>query len=108
MKNFETLLNILNELKIVQKSMDWLNDIPYEVYHEYFELNDCDIIDNTYQERHRHHELSTVVFKILDRFVGVECVTDLYSEQSEVIDIYHTLKFFEMEPITITSYRKKK
>lgn len=103
--NFDELVEKLNALKIIQTSSDWFEDIPDEFEKEFegsetleYELN---------VDKRRGHELSTQVIKIKDRYLGVESITNLYSEQSRCEDIYHRLKFFEMVSVETITYVKK-
>lgn len=100
------IIKELNDLKITQKSIDFLEDLPEEIYEKYFQEeveNGLDV------DKHRWYETSISVFRIDEGlFIGVESVTDTFSEQSEVEDMYHTLRFFEMEAIPSVTYKIKK
>ena len=95
----------LNDLKIVQKSGDFLEDLPEDIYEKYF-LNCED--ENLYVVKHRWYETSISVYTTDKGYLGVRSVTDTFSEQMEIGDIFYTLKFFEMEPIITTTYKIKK
>jgi hypothetical protein len=103
MDKFDILLKTLNELKIEQTS-EWVECIPDSIWVDYFEHYYEFIKKGLDTERHRHYELSTEVFKIYDRFMGVESITNVYSEQSSISDCCHTLEFFEMKPIVTTTF----
>ena len=107
MEKFDELLQKLNELKIIQKSMTWEEDIPEDIWKEYFMSNIKVLTCNLNPDTHRWYELSTSVISIYDRFLGVESITNLFSESSSPEDCYVTLKFFEMKEIQITSYQIK-
>ena len=101
----------LNNLKIVQKSIDFLEDLPQDIYERFFEGNEVD--GELDVDKHRWYETSVSVFRIDDApispsYLGVRSVTDLFSEQSSVSDMFYTLEFFEMEPIITTTYKIKK
>ena len=107
MKNFDELLKTLNELKITQKSMDWLEDLPNDIWEEYFKTNEIKCIKSDLDvDKHRWYETSITVYKYQDRFFGVRSVTNVFSEQSEVEDMFHTLKFFEMKEVITITYKK--
>jgi hypothetical protein len=102
MDKFDELLEKLNGLKIIQKSIDWQEDIPEDIFNDTFNLVDSELD----VDKHRWYETSVEVYKVFDRFLGVQSITDVFSEQSEVGDMYHTIKFFEMKPIQTTTYIK--
>lgn len=101
-----TIIKELNDLKIVQKSLDYLEDLPEEIYKKYFENKGCVYSGDV--DKHRWYETSVEVYKVDGVLIGVCAVTDCFSEQSEVQDMFHTLRFFEMEEYTTISYKKKK
>ena len=99
------VLEKLNGLKILQKSIDFLEDLPEDIYKKYF-LNDLD--NNLEVDKHRWYETSISIFDIGIGYLGVRSVTDVNSENSEVEDMHYTLEFFEMEQITKISYIEKR
>lgn len=101
------LIKKLNDLSIYQNSYDFLEDIPEEIYKEYFEQIDT-VESELSVSKHRWYETSITVFEYEGGFFGVESVTDLFSESMDYSDCSHILKFFEMEAIEITSYKRKK
>lgn len=100
------IIDELNNLKIIQKTIDFLEDLPEDIYKKWFENRDVDSDLNV--NKHRWYETSISVFEIPQGFIGVKSVTDTFSEQSMVEDMFHTLEFFEMEPIITTTYKIKK
>jgi hypothetical protein len=107
MEDFDMLLEKLKSLEIIQKKGDWIEDIPQELYDTYFEPSET-IEEETLTEKHRWYETAITVLKIFNRYLGIRYVSDLYSESMSYEDCFHTLKFFEVEPIQITSYKIKK
>jgi hypothetical protein len=99
------LVDKLNNLKILQKSIDWVEDIPEDIWKEYFEFSDRLDMELDVDKR-RHYELSTDVYKINDKYLGVRRISNLYSEMSSCEDIYWTLQFFEMKQIKRITYEK--
>lgn len=98
------LVEKLNNLKILQTS-SWDECIPEDIWNEYFE-NGKSITSGLDVDKHRWYETSTEVMKINDGFIGINSVTDCFSEQSSISDMFHTLNFFEMIEISIPSYVK--
>lgn len=99
------LVDKLNNLKILQKSIDWVEDIPEDIWKEYFEFSDRLDMELDVDKR-RHYKLSTDVYKINDKYLGVRRISNLYSEMSSCEDIYWTLQFFEMKQIKRITYEK--
>lgn len=101
------LVKKLNGLKIEQHSYEWEEDLPDDIYEEYF--SNIDALDSELDvDKHRWYETSVSVYKIGDEFLGVRSVTDVFSEQMGYRDCGHTLDFFEMEEFSTVSYRVKK
>jgi len=100
------IIEKLNNENIKQHSYDWEEDLPEE-FLQYFENAEC-VDSELYVDKHRWYETSTSVYKIEDKFIGVDAVTDVFSEQMGYSDCYHTLYFFEMEEFITTSYKIKK
>ena len=104
---FDELLEKLNGLKILQKNIDWEEDIPEDLYNEYF--TDYDLVDELLNiKKHRWYETSISVLKINDQFLGVKHVSDLKSESMEVEDCFVHLKFMEMKAVETITYHKFK
>ena len=109
-KTIKELVDYLNELKITQTSIGFIefdeNNFPENIYEKYFENSIC-VAQELDINKHRWYETGISVWKTADGLLGVRSVTKLYSESSDIEDIYHTLRFFEMEEITVTSYKQK-
>lgn len=97
------IIKELNDLKILQTSGDFLEDLPEDIYEKYFK----DLVDeNLSVDKHRWYETSISVYKISEGFIGVQSITDTFSEQSEISDMFHHLRFFEMKEVTKITYEK--
>jgi len=103
MKNFEETLKVLNNLNITQESIDWIEDLPEKVYEDYLEGVKT-VAQNLDVDTHRWYETSIEVFEIDGRFIGVRKISNIFSEMSEVLDMYWTLEFFEMKPVETVTY----
>lgn len=101
------LIEKLNALQIEQCSYEWTEDLPEDIYNKYFADIDAEDLE-LYVDKHRWYETSVSVYKIGDEFLGVESVTDVFSEQMGYSDCGHTLNFFEMEEFSTVSYKVKK
>lgn len=102
------LVQKLNDLKIIQTRGEWSENIPREFYKEHLEDKYEEVDWDLDVDKHRWYETSVTVLKFDEGFIGVEFITDMFSEAQSWEDCYHTINFFEMEEITITSYRAKK
>jgi len=102
------LIQKLNDLKILQTSGDWEEDIPEEIYTEYFENNFREIEEELDVEKHRHYELSTTVIELIEDghefLMGIRVISKLYSDMSMFEDVYHYLEFFEMQQVEAITY----
>ena len=95
----------LNNLKILQKSIEFTEDLPQYIYELYFKHELANSID---VEKHRWYETSITVFTVPEGILGVRSVTDICGETNEVIDILHILKFLEMDSTIKIAYKIKK
>lgn len=100
----QELIEKLNNQKILQT--DFYED--QEELQEFFE-NWIKIESGLDIETHRWYELSTTVFKhkSSDSYIGMEHITNIFSEQMGLIDCYIHYEFFEMEPIQTITYKRK-
>jgi hypothetical protein len=100
----EQIIKELNDLKILQKEFDFLEDLPDDIYEKYFH----ELVDEGLEvDKRRWYETSISVFKINEGSIGVRHISNLYSEQSSVLDIFYTIKFFEMKQIITTTFEVK-
>ena len=100
----QDLIKYLNGLDITQRSLDLKEDIPEDIFQKYF--TNC-VASEIEPDKRRWYETAISVYKTDFGFLGVRLITQLYSEQSEVIDMYVTLKFFEMREEQTVTYVKK-
>lgn len=107
MDKFNELLKTLNDAQIVQNHIDCTEDIPEDICNKYFENKYYVVTDGLYVDKHRHYETTICVLKIFDKLLGIQHISNMYSEMSSVSDIYFTLKFFEMEEIQSVTYKIK-
>jgi len=96
----------LNELKIIQKNIEFIEDLPEDIYKEYFE-GKKPVEEGIGVDKHRWYETSIKVFEFEGKFLGVESITDMFSESSSVEDCFHTIRFLEMETLEAVIYREK-
>jgi len=108
MDKFDELLEKLNGLNIIQFSFDWAEDIPEELWEEYFENKYECVVTGLEVDKHRWYETSVTVIKINGRFMGIRSITDVFSEQMMCSDCYETIQFFEMKEISTITYQKIK
>jgi hypothetical protein len=103
----EELVRKLNNLNISQTSCDWEENIPNGIYNEYFDNKGKEVGEALDIEKHRWYETSTVVVEINGEFMGINLVTDIFSENMDISDCGEVITFFEMEEYITTSYKSK-
>lgn len=102
------LVDKLNGLKISQIS-DWEESIPEDIWNEYFEGKFKVLQDDLNVCTHRWYETSITVIEIENMgIIGINSVTNVFSEQMTFSDCGETLKFFEMKEVQTISYVVKK
>lgn len=104
MNKFDELLNKLKELSIIQTQSDWAENLPEDIWKNYFEANFSEIKKNLDVDKHRWYETSTSVIKIYDRFLGINFITDLFSESGDYESCYHQIWFGEMKKVQTITY----
>lgn len=105
MKSIKEIIEELNSLKIIQKSMDFTEDLDQDILDKYFTNCVKELLD---VDKHRWYETSIQVYELPDGYLGVQCITDVVGESNSVEDMFWTLKFFEMDQIQVISYIVKK
>jgi hypothetical protein len=99
----------LNGLQIIQTSSGWKENIPDDIWAKYFEnLPFEEVALDLDVDTHRWYETSTTVIKIGGIFIGINYITNMFSESQNYEDCYHTIEFMEMEEYVTTSYRTKR
>ena len=106
MKTFDELLKILNEANIQQDEMAWEENIPEEIWEELWDRYVV-LAEEIDVDKHRWYETSVTVVKIDDRFMGIDHVSNIFSETMHVSDVGYIIKFFEMVEINQPTYIKK-
>lgn len=99
--NVKELVEKINSLEITQTEYFDEQSISEEIDKI---LEESRIVDKVSRDIHRWWETSIVVYKINENeYLGIRYVTNLYSEQSDISDVFHTIKAYVMEPkLTIT------
>lgn len=106
MEKFNELLEKLKGLKIIQKSMDWAECLPEEIWKDHFDGNFKELKNGLDVDQRRHYETSISIIEIYGKPLGIRHITNLYSESSSCEDCYVTIEFFEMKEVLIKSYEK--
>lgn len=97
------LIDKLNGLQIRQTGIDWVEDIPEDIYEEYIKTSkerEYNLNINT----RRWYELSTTVIDINSVFIGIKHISNIFSESMDCSDLMHTLEFFEMKEVQTITY----
>ena len=101
------IIELLNKLNLTQENTHWMEDLPHDIWESLFEDKFKELKSGLYVDKHRWYETSVSVYALADGILGVRSVSGLFSEQMTVDDVFWSLKFFEMEEITTTSYKLK-
>ena len=102
------LIQKLNDLKITQISGGWEENIPEDIWEQYFEnIQYEEVAWDLDVDTHRWYETSTTVIRIDGIFMGINYITNMFSESQEYEDCFHYLEFMEMEEFSTVSYRSK-
>ena len=106
MKKFDELFEKLSNLDIIQTSGDWAENLPDDIWNEYVKNNFKEVAFNLYIDTHRWYEVSVTIIRIYDELLGIEHITNLFSESSNYEDCYVKMKFYRMKEIPSVSYEK--
>jgi hypothetical protein len=106
MEKFDELLAKLKELEIVQTQGDWQENIPEDIWEEYFKDNFEEVKHGLEVDTHRWYETSITVIKIFGRFLGIGYITNMFSEESSYEDCFVKLWFCEMKEAQTTTYEQ--
>lgn len=104
------IVDELNALKINCTSYDWAESLPDGIWEKYFEKNSKELEYGLDVDTHRWFETSTTVVQLLKEnvIIGINHVTNTFSESMDVDDCYVEMTFFEMEPVETITYKIKK
>lgn len=108
MSSFEELLERLNEKEIKQTDCSWYENIPDDIWQEYFTDNNYTILEyNIDVDDHRWYERSTVAVLVEGYVLGINLITKLHSEEMDVTDVGTTVFFFETEAVKSVTYKRR-
>ena len=104
MEKFNELLAKLKELKITQTKGDWSENLPDDIWEQYFKGNFKEIKHNLAVDTHRWYETSIVVLEICGGLLGIRYITNMFSESQDWEDCYVQIEFMEMKEVQTVSY----
>ena len=107
MSKFDELLRSLKESNQSQLDSCWEENIPNELYEAHFMDNYELVAEGLDVDTHRWFERSTVVVKIHGRFLGINLITNVFSDGASVDDVGGSVEYFEMEEVNVISYEQK-
>lgn len=93
----ETLEKRLNDLKLIQKSIDWMEDLPEDIWQDFFKDKYKVLELDKNIDRHRWYNLADMVFELEGDKYEVQYVCDIHSEGMTAEDCYHLLVFSKLE-----------
>lgn len=107
----EELIKELNEEKITQTSLEWVEGLSEERLDSIFGAEEQyyePIASGLDVDKRRWYETGMSVYPIKGGYLGVRHIQDLFSEQSMASDIGWVLQFFEMEKYMVVTYKEKR
>lgn len=105
MNKFDELFKKLNESKIAQQYYDWDENIPEDIWNEYFDNESVVILKRGLDvDTLRWYETSITVIKIYDQFLGIRHVSNIFSEYMGYDDCGYDLSFYKMEEVLLPTY----
>jgi hypothetical protein len=107
MEKFNELFEQLQKLRIVQTSINWVEDLPEQIWNDHFKGNFKTLKNMLDIDQRGWYETSITVIEIYGKLLGIRHVSNLYSENKSCEDYNVTIEFFEMEEIMIKSYKRK-
>lgn len=105
-EKFKELIDKLEGLELIQITMDWQENIPKDIWVNYFKDNFSILKQNLDVDTHRWYETSVSVIEIYGIPLGITHISNIFSESSSCEDFYFTIEFFRMEEILTKSYRQ--
>ena len=104
---FDELLKKLNDADISQTEGCWDEEIPDEIWNEFFENNHEELAEGLDVDTHRWYELSTTVVGVCGGLLGIRMVTNIFSESMDYADCGEDITFFEMKEVKTVTYVEK-
>jgi hypothetical protein len=105
MERFDEMLAKLNDLSITSY---WEDGIPDDIWEKYLYRKHEEKATGLDVDTHRWYEISTTVWLVEGRLLGIRHVSNIFSESMGMSDCGVEAQFFEMEEVTVTSYRPKR
>lgn len=108
MSEFDKLLGELNKEKVMCFSVAALENIPEDIWKEYFNNNNGAVVEEGLdRDEHRWYCTGITVVEIFGRYLGIRHICNLHSEQMMESDCDFYCEFFEMNEVQKTTYVKK-
>jgi len=104
MEKFNELLKKLQDLNITQTKGDWAENLPDDIWKEYFKANFKEVKSGLDVDTHRWYETSTNVIEIFGGLLGITFITNMFSESQDYEDCYVTIEFNQMKEVQTISY----
>ncbi len=106
MKEFNELLKKLQALTITQTEGDWAENLPEDIWEDYFKANFKELKNGLDIDTHRWYETSIVVLEICGGLLGIRYITNIFSEQQDWEDCCVQIEFMEMKEVQTVTYEK--
>lgn len=104
MTKADELIDKLTKLDLPQIS-DWEESIPEEIWFAEFDKKHTVLAEGLEVNKHRWYETSTTAIQFEDgSIMGINSVTNIYSENMMFEDCGADLSFFPMSEVKVISY----
>jgi len=109
MIKFDKLLTKLQALKITQRKGEWEENIPDDIWNEYFENTPyVEVGWGISVDTHGWYETATTVISMYDKFLGIHYITNMFSENQGYKDCNVKMEFMEMKEVQTITYKRVK
>ena len=105
MNKFDEMLKRLQDAPKIQSGC-WDETMPEDIWEEFFANKDSyvKVASGLNVDTHRWYEVSTTVIRIMDRLLGINHVSNVFSESMDAEDCGIDITFFEMKEVPSITY----
>ena len=105
MEKFNELLKKLQVLNITQTKGDWAENLPEDIWEDYFKASFKEVKSGLNVNTERWYETSTSVIEVCGGLLGITFITNMFSESQDYEDCFVTIEFNQMKEEKTISYK---
>ena len=105
MEKFNELLKKLQALNITQTKGDWAENLPEDIWEDYFKASFKEVKSGLNVNTERWYETSTSVIEVCGGLLGITFITNMFSESQDYEDCCVTIEFNQMKEEKTISYK---